>query len=285
LIALQSPVRTLPRHTQRLWVGRVRQLRRGQSVILGYHGVTRSPLRHDLSLLLVSPAKFRAQIELLLEAGFTFVTVAQLVKLAGGGEPPPGYAAISFDDGMRNNYTTALPILKSYGIVATVYVTIEFIDSVSPWIGAQGDNRMLSEDEIRELGREGWELGAHTMTHPDLAALDYDACRAEIEHSRTALERIGGATVETFAYPFGRYGPAALAAVRDSGLLAAVSTGRGSWKAYELRRTMIGAADPTALVVLKLFDRYEPLLGLPAIAELRAASKRIRAWARERQGS
>jgi peptidoglycan/xylan/chitin deacetylase (PgdA/CDA1 family) len=283
LIALQSPVRTLPRYTQRLWVGRVRRLRRSQSVILGYHGVTHSPLRHDLSLLLVSPSRFRAQIELLLEAGFTFVTVAQLAKLAAGGEPPPGYAAISFDDGMRNNYTTALPLLKSYGIVATVYVTIEFIDGVSPWIGAQGDNRMLSEDEIRALGREGWELGAHTMTHPDLATLDYDACRAEIERSRTALERIGGAPVETFAYPFGRYGPAALAAVRDSGLLAAVSTGRGSWNAYELRRTMIGAADPTALVVLKLFDRYEPLLGLPAVAGLRAASKRVRAWARERQ--
>jgi peptidoglycan/xylan/chitin deacetylase (PgdA/CDA1 family) len=252
-------------------------------VILGYHGITRSPLRQDLSLLLVRPARFRAQIESLLEAGFRFVTVAELARLGAGGEPPPGYAAISFDDGMRNNRTIALPILRDYGIAATVYVTIGFIDGISPWIGAKSDNRMLSEQEIRELAREGWELGAHTMTHPDLSTLDYAACRREIEESRTALERIGEVGVETFAYPFGHYGPAAVAAVRDSGLLAAVATGLGSWDAYELRRAMIGAADPTPIFLLKLADRYEPLLRLPPVDLLRQASKRLRGRIQESQ--
>jgi peptidoglycan/xylan/chitin deacetylase (PgdA/CDA1 family) len=261
----------------RLWVDRLRRLRRRRSVILGYHGVTRASVREDLSLLLVRPARFRAQIELLGEAGFRFVTVAGLAKLAAAGDPPPGYAAISFDDGMRNNYTTALPILQTYGIPATVYVTIGFIDGVSPWIGARSDNRMLSEHEIRELAHAGWELGAHTMTHPDLSTLDYRACRHEIEDSATALQRIVGAPVETFAYPFGRYGPAALAAVRDSGLLAAVGTGRGGHGAYELQRAMIGAGDPTAIVLLKLADRYEPLLRLPPVDLLRRASRRARA--------
>ncbi len=254
-------------------------------MILGYHGITRAPRRHDLSMLLVSPSRFRAQIELLLAAGFTFVTVAELARLAAGGEPPAGYAAISFDDGLRNNYTIALPILRSYGIVATVYVTIGFIDGISPWIGgAKSDNRMLSEEEIRALAHAGWELGAHTLSHPDLATLDYDACRREIEESKSALERIAGTPVETFAYPFGRYGPAAIAAASDSGLLAAVSTGRGSWKSYELRRTMIGAIDPLPIVVLKLADRYEPLLRLPPVDLARRWSKTIRArlQARER---
>ncbi len=269
--------------THRLWVGRLRRLRDSRSVILGYHGITRSPLREDLSLLLVRPARFRAQIELLLDAGFRFVTVAELARLAAGGQPPPGYAAISFDDGMRNNCTVALPILRSYGIAATVYVTIDFIAGASPWIGANSDNRMLDADELRELARAGWELGAHTITHPDLSALDYAACRREIEESRSALERIAGVPVETFAYPFGRYGPAAVAAARDSGLLAAVATGRGGGGAFELRRAMIGAADPTVIFVLKLADRYEPLLALPPIDLLRRASKRARAWVQERQ--
>jgi peptidoglycan/xylan/chitin deacetylase (PgdA/CDA1 family) len=269
--------------SNRLWGGQVRAICRSRSVILGYHGITRSSRRHDLSMLLVSPARFRAQIELLLEAGFTFVTVAQMAQLATGGEPPPGYAAISFDDGMRNNHAIALPILKSYGILATVYVTIGFIGATSPWVGARSDNQMLSESEIRELAAEGWELGAHTMTHPDLSKLDYETCRREIEDSRTALERIGGVSVETFAYPFGHHGPAALAAARDSGLIAAVGTGRGSWSAYELRRAMIGAADPMPVVVLKLADRYEPLMRLAPIDQLRRASKRVRAWVRDRQ--
>jgi peptidoglycan/xylan/chitin deacetylase (PgdA/CDA1 family) len=269
--------------SNRLWGRQARAICRGRSVILGYHGITRSSRRHDLSMLLVSPTRFRAQVELLLEAGFTFVTVAHMAQLATGGEPPPGYAAISFDDGMRNNHAIALPILKSYGVPATVYVTIGFIGATSPWVGARSDNQMLSEPEIRELAAEGWELGAHTMTHPDLSKLDYETCRREIEDSRTALERIGGVPVETFAYPFGHHSPAALAAARDSGLLAAVGTGRGSWSAYELRRVMIGAADPMPVVVLKLADRYEPLMQLAPIDQLRRASKQLRAWVRDRQ--
>jgi peptidoglycan/xylan/chitin deacetylase (PgdA/CDA1 family) len=276
-------VSILQRSGHRLWASQAQRIHRSRSVILGYHGITRSPLRQDLSMLLVNPSRFRAQIELLLEAGFTFVTVAEIARLAAGGEPPAGYAAISFDDGLRNNYTTALPILNSYGIAATVYVTIGFIDGVSPWIGAKSDNRMLSETEIRELAGAGWELGAHTMSHPDLSMLDYDACRREIEESKTALEAIGGAPVETFAYPFGRYGSSAIAATRDSGLLAAVTTGSGSWAPYELTRAMIGAIDPMPLVLLKLTDRYQPLLRLPPIDLLRQSSKKVRTWMQKRQ--
>ena len=250
--------------------------------MLGYHGVAESRLREDLSLLQVSPERFRTHMELLLAAGFRFVTVAELARRSGEGTPEPGLAAITFDDGMRNNHAVALPILEEYGIPATVYVTIGFIDGVSPWIGSGGDGAIMSEVELRELAVAGWELGAHTMTHPDLSALDYDACRKEIEDSRDALERIAGVRVETFAYPFGRYGPAALAAVRDAGLLAAVTTGSGSWARYEITRAMIGAIDPLPIVLLKLTDRYEPLLQTAPMRGARHASKQLRDIARTR---
>jgi len=264
------------RITERLWSGPVRRLCRSRSVILGYHGVTRSAPWLDLSRLQVSPARFRAHVELLLEAGFQFVTVAELARLAGGGTPPPGYAALSFDDGMRNNYTVALPILQEHGIRATVYVSIDLIGGTSPWIDPRSSERMLDERELQALVAAGWELGGHTVSHPDLSQLDYETCRHEIEAGKTALEQIGGVRVETFAYPFGRYGPTAVRAVRDSGLLAAVTTGSGSWNRYELTRAMIGAADPMPVVLLKLSDSYEPLLRLPPLASLRSASKQLR---------
>lgn len=264
------------RITERLWSGSLRRLHRSRSVILGYHGVTRSLPWLDMSRLLVSPARFRTHVELLLAAGFQFVTVAELARLAAGGTPPPGYAALSFDDGMRNNYTVALPILQEHGIRATVYVSIDLIGSTSPWIDPRGDARMLDAHELEALAAAGWELGGHTVSHPDLSQLDYDACRYEIETGKTALERIAGVEVETFAYPFGRYGPAAVRAVRDSGLIAAVTTGSGSWNPYELTRAMIGAADPMPVVLLKLCDSYEPLLRLPPLAALRSLSKRLR---------
>jgi peptidoglycan/xylan/chitin deacetylase (PgdA/CDA1 family) len=255
---------------------------RRRAVVLGYHGVGVSRRRDDLSFLLVSPDRFRSHIELLLEAGFRFCTFAQLARAANGGEPPAGLASVTFDDGMRNNCEVALPILAEYSIPATVYVTIGFIDGTSPWIAPGGDGAMMSEAQLRELVAAGWELGAHTMTHPDLSTMDYDACLQEIRESRIRLEEIADTPVETFAYPFGRYGPAAIAATRDAGLKAAVTTGSGTWAPYEVTRAMIGAADPLPLVLLKLTDRYEPLLASPPVRALRQASKRVRGRAQRR---
>jgi len=257
-------------------------LRRRRAVVLGYHGVARSRLRDDPSLLQVAPRRLRLHVELLLDAGFEFVTLAELARRAQGGAPPAGLAAITFDDGLRNNCTVALPILREYGIPATVYVTVGFLGGASPWIGPAGDGAIMREPELLELAAAGWELGAHTMTHADLSTLDYDACRREIEDSRDAIERIAGVRVRTFAYPFGRYGPAAVAATRDSGLLAAVTTGSGSWEPYTMTRAMIGAIDPLAIVYLKLTDRYEPLLRSGPARAARRASKRVREAVRSR---
>lgn len=254
----------------------MRQICRSRSVILGYHGVARSPLREDLSFLQVRPKRFRAQLEVMVNAGFKFVTVAQLARLADGREPPPGYAAVSFDDGMRNNLTIALPIMSEYDIPGTVYVTIDYIAGHSPWVHSPADNRMMDETELRTIAAAGWEVGAHTMTHADLSKLGYEDCRREIEESKVRLEEIIDRPVETFAYPFGYRSAVAEQAARDSGLLAAVSTGRGSWDPFEIKRAMIGALDPMSIVVMKLADRYEPLLQSPPVGLLRKASKRIR---------
>lgn len=264
---------------RRLWARALGEIARRRSVLLGYHGVARVRRREDLQFLQISPSRFAAQVDLLRRAGFRFVTVAQLARLADGGIPPPGYAAITFDDGLRNNHTTALPILRERGIPATVYVTTGFIGGRNPWIGAAADGEIMDEAQLRELAAAGWELGGHTLTHPDLALLDYEECSREIAGGCQELERIADVRVETFAYPFGRYGPDAIAAARDAGLVAAVTTGSGSWAPFEMTRAMIGSADPMPLVLLKLADRYEPLLASRPAQALRMASKRLRARA------
>lgn len=271
------------RSRHRLWIRPVRQICRSRSVILGYHGVGRTPLREDLSFLQVRPKRFRAQLELLLGAGFKFVTVAQLARLANGREPPAGYAVVSFDDGMRNNLTTALPIMNEYGIPGTVYMTVGYLARHSPWVQSPDDSRMMDETELRAIAAAGWEVGAHTMTHADLSMLAYEDCRREIEESKIKLEAIIDAPVETFAYPFGRRSAVAQQAAKDSGLRAAVSTGQGSWNPFEIKRVMVGALDPMSIVVMKLADRYEPLLQSPPVDLLRRTSKRIRGRAQDSQ--
>jgi peptidoglycan/xylan/chitin deacetylase (PgdA/CDA1 family) len=266
-----------------LLLAALRRIRERRSVLLGYHGIADVSVRDDLSLLQVSPARFSAQIDLLDAAGFKFLTVAQLASMADGGVPDPGFAAITFDDGMRNNLTTALPILAARGIPATVYVTVGFMGGVNPWMGDKEAGAMLTQPHLQALVNAGWEIGAHTLSHPDMATLDYAACLHEISSSRMQLEEMTGARVQTFAYPFGRYGPAALAAVRDAEMLAAITTGSGVWGRYEMTRAMIGAADPWPILLLKLTDRYEPLLRTAPMRAARAASKRLRGRLREQR--
>lgn len=265
-----------PYRFSRAWKEALLRLRRRRSVILGYHGIARSARDDDLFMLQVPPDRFRAQVEMMAEAGFTFVTTEELVRRAAGGSPPPGLAALTFDDGMRSTFTNALPILRELGIPATVYVPTGWIGGESPWVGAGGDGEILSEQELRELARAGWELGSHTVTEADLSLLDYEGCRREIDPSLGKLERISGAPVRTLAYPFGHYSQIAMAAARDSGLDGAVTTGSGSWNPYELTRAMIGSADPFPVVLLKLTDRYEPLLRTPPLPLARRTSKQLR---------
>jgi len=264
-----------------LWLSFLRALRCRRSVILGYHGVADCELRRDLSRLQTPPAQFARHVELLRDAGFRFTTMTAAADELIGGRPRPGLAVITFDDGLRNNHTAALPILDRIGAPATVYVASGFIGGVNPWLTADAGGAMLTEEEIRSLARAGWEIGAHTVGHPDMATLSYAACRAEIDGSRERLEAITGAPVDTFAYPFGRYGPEAVAAVRDSGMRAALTTGSGRWERFELTRAMVSNGDPYPLVALKMVDGYEPLLRLPPLRLARRVTLTVRDRLRE----
>lgn len=280
---MQTPTHPFARK-HRLVLATLGSIARRRSVALGYHGVAHASLANDLSRLLVAPELFRLQLELLAAAGFRFVTLAELARGLNGA-PPPGLAAITFDDGMRNNHSTALPIMQELGIPATVYVATDFIDASSPWVGAGADAEMLDEREIRDLAGAGWEIGAHTITHADLSTLSYEDCLHEIEGGRRILEGIVDSPVETLAYPFGRYGPAAMAAAKDAGMIAAVTTGSGRWDRYEITRAMVSAGDPTAVMLLKLTDCYEPLLATPPMRALRATSKQLRDSLRRRRAA
>ena len=258
------------------WRAALRSLARRRSVNVAYHGVDAVPADADPENLCVRPDRFRGQLELLLGAGFELVTVAELAERAAGGVPPPGLASLSFDDGLEDNHRVVLPILRELGVAATVYVTTGFIGRPNPWLGAP--SRYLTADELRELHRAGFELGAHTVTHPDLATLPEEECEREVRDSVAALEAITGEPVRTFAYPFCTYGDAALAAVRRAGLLAAVTCeGRGDWSPHTMRRAVITGRDGTPSFVAKLWDVYQPLYASPPGRVLRGGTRGARA--------
>jgi len=264
-------------------VAALRRLRARSSVILNYHGVGRAMPDEDPEFLWVAPEQFKAQVGCLHAAGFEFVTVADLARRARGGTPPPGLAALSFDDGMHDNHAIVLPLLEAWGVPATFFVSTGTIGRPNPWLSPSTKARMMTSSELRQLVRAGMELGAHTVTHPDLSQLSVDACVQEMEASRAELEQLTGAAVTTFAYPFGRYGPEALEAVHRAGFAAAVTTqSRAAWALHELPRVPITGKDGLPSFVLKLSGRYEPLFDSPPGRVARTTTRRARRRARHR---
>lgn len=176
--------------------------------------------------------------------------------------PEPGLAAVTFDDGMLDNLTTAAaPILAEFGAAATVYVQTGAIGQPNPWMDPAAGERMMTADELRELAGLGWEIGGHTVTHPDLARLGRDECVAEMAAGKEELERITGTEVVSFAYPFGHYGPAAVEAARAVGFeSAATCVYRGGWDRYELRRELVTGRDGLVAFAAKVAGIYEPLV-------------------------
>ncbi len=253
----------------------LRAVRRRSSRILLYHGVGEAGRPEDEHNLVVGAERFQLQLSLLAAAGFRFVTVAELAAATpDGGSPPAGLISISFDDGMEDNYTVAAPVMAQMGITGTIYVLTGSIGQDNPWLSGE---RMMTSAELSSLAGAGHELGAHTVTHPDLSALDYESCLAEMTASRDAIAEISGSTPQTFAYPFGHYGAAAIRAAKAAGFKAAVTCiNRGSWAPLEMKRTLITGRDEIASFVARVSGVYEPLVLGRAGSVARGATARLR---------
>jgi peptidoglycan/xylan/chitin deacetylase (PgdA/CDA1 family) len=104
---------------------------------------------------------------------------------------------------------------------------------LSAWAGVgvetKSMHRPLSAEEVHRLVAPGFiDIGAHTVTHPQLSLLDDAGQRAEIEGSRRACEELVGRPIDTFAYPFGDFDDSAAASVHDCGLACACTAQGGA---------------------------------------------------------
>ena len=127
----------------------------------------------------------------------------------------------------------------------------EVLRQLHDWAGrhpvTRSTHRLLGLAEIATLGASPCAaLGAHTVSHPSLAALAPSDQRFEIESSKTALEDAGGRPISGFAYPFGKrsdYSQHTLDIVRAAGFDCACTNEPGrvtaSTPRFELPRLFV----------------------------------------------
>jgi peptidoglycan/xylan/chitin deacetylase (PgdA/CDA1 family) len=173
----------------------------------------------------LSPKMFDTHLRYLAENRYTPITVAQLADMMQGGEEllPERPVVITFDDGFRDFYESALPALRKYSFPATLFIVTGLVEGCSTWLQPEGeqDRKMLTWSQVLEIDRAGVECGPHSHTHADLDIVPADSAQKEIRLSKEVLEQKLGHAVTTFCYPFGHFDTQVRDMVEQAGFQAA----------------------------------------------------------------
>ncbi|MVZ91666.1 polysaccharide deacetylase family protein [Microbacter sp. ANSKLAB05] len=192
--------------------------------VLLYHSVTDSPTP-GFEKFTVHPHQFESHLDCLLEDDRLVMSLGEIAAHMRSGTPlPEGAMAVTFDDGLADFARHAWPRLRVRAMPTTLYPVAGLIGDRSSWLpGEAGRMRMLTADELSELADDGVEIGAHSMTHPQLDLVPLARARQEIVESKDVLEQMLGRPVTTFAYPHGHHTRAVKELVAEAGYRSAAA--------------------------------------------------------------
>ncbi len=230
-------------------------------LVLAYHAIS-SAWETPLA---VREEEIRRQLTLLKRRGYQGFTFHQAELLRRERRLPPRAVVVTFDDGFAS-VLKARPILAQLGYPATVFVVAGFVEGrrMLSWPGMEEgppeERVSLSWDELRELTQAGWEIGAHTMSHPLLSRLDDAAVDRELVQSRHLLsQRLGRCT--TMAYPYGVADDRVARRVQVAGYTAACALVHSHRidEPYCRPRVNLARGDSGPRLALKLSTQYRRL--------------------------
>lgn len=205
--------------------------------MLTYHG-----FNYEKGLMFVTPENFEKQMRYLKDKGFNVISLNELVEgIKIKKDFTRNTVVITIDDGYKNNFTYAYPVLKKYGFPATIFLIADEIGT---------NEEFLSWSEVREMSKNNISFGGHTRSHVYLPEVDKeDTLWDEIYGSKKIIEDNVGILADYFCYPKGGFTQKAQMYVKKAGYKGACTTNRGKHildpiNVYELRRISVRDDDP-----------------------------------------
>jgi len=170
--------------------------------ILMYHSISENNNRDTSPYYqtTTAPGVFAEQMRFLHENNYRVINLDEAIKKTERAEGTTDrHVVITFDDGFRDFYTQAFPVLSRYGFSATVFLPTAFIKEAAANFKG-GD--CLTWTQARELKGVGVLFGSHTVSHPQLTTVKSRQLEMEVQESKRVIEDKLGCPVESFAYPY-----------------------------------------------------------------------------------
>ncbi len=190
--------------------------------ILVYHNILPTPSFKESATALqyrITPEVFAAQMKYLSDHDYNTVTFATLLKdLKGGIALPEKSVVLTFDDGWKNQYENAVPVLEKYNFNATFFI-----------ISKSTTGGYMTWDNLKELVGKGFDIESHTETHAMLTKITPEQLKEELVGSKKMLEDKLGIPVTTIAYPYYAQNETVRAAVESAGYIGA----RAGWASFK----------------------------------------------------
>ncbi len=208
-----------------------------QIPVLAYHKIDQPTSDIKLRGAFTSPKNFAKQMLYLKKQNFVFYTASELIDFyRQNGTFPSKAITVTFDDGWKDNYTNAFPILRDLQIKATVFLVPSCIGQTTAKVVADGEveREHLALTDIRAMSDYGIEFGSHTLNHKLLHQIPPSETKFEVSESKKEIENLLQKPCRVFAYPAGFFTQTAQAAVRNAGYIAAFSTVYGENNAVNL---------------------------------------------------
>jgi peptidoglycan/xylan/chitin deacetylase (PgdA/CDA1 family) len=198
--------------------------------------------------LFVTPEILEEQLKYLRDDFYQAITFDDLADcLDYGKRLPERPVIISFDDGWENQFAYGFPLLRKYGFTATFFVVTNYLDHPN----------FMTTDQLKAMIAAGMTIGAHSRSHPPLPSLgNGPRLKDEIAGSKAWLEEQLGVAVDTFAYPYGSYNAAVVAATKATGYRTARTVDGGTHTTADTLETLPGIIFP------QFMNRYRAALDI-----------------------
>ncbi|MBC7263084.1 MAG: polysaccharide deacetylase family protein [Chloroflexi bacterium] len=197
--------------------------RQARIPILMYHYISVPPpdadaIRRDLS---VSPEQFEAQLHYLRNEGYQTITLRDLILHLTTGYPlPTKPIVLTFDDGYRDHYTNAFPLLRKYGYVGTFFVVTQFLD--------EGYEAYMTWEQVVEMSAAGMDIEAHSHSHREMHNQSLDFVVFEVLRPKEAIEARLHKPVRFFCYPSGKSDEQTVQVLHSANYWGAVTVAQGA---------------------------------------------------------